>query len=340
MNKNSSINALVELGLFLDDPEQLPTITEWAHRAHAKNPWFTVASVLSALKSIAKQMLAEEKLRPWAQKYGSASGAAPKKIGVVAAGNIPAVCFQDMLCVLVSQHDLILKMSSDDSVLVNFLLQKLVEIEPEMAQRIEIAERLNAADAYIATGSDNTARYFEYYFAKKPHIIRKNRTSVGIVSGQETADELLLLGGDVLQYFGLGCRNVSKLFVPKDYNFVPFYDAIEPMSAVYANHYKYFNNYEYNKSVYLVNRQPHYDNNFLITTQSQNLVSPISVLFYDTYETLEELNAKIEVHADKIQCTTSRAGWYAGSIPFGTAQEPSLTDYPDGIDTMAFLEAL
>ena len=340
MNKNSSFNAFVELGLFLDDPEQLPTITEWAHRAHARNPWFTVASVLSALKSIAKQMLAEEKLRPWAQKYGSTSGAAPKKIGVVAAGNIPAVCFQDMLCVLMSQHDLLLKMSTDDSVLVNFLLQKLIEIEPEMAQRIEIAERLNAADAYIATGSDNTARYFEYYFAKKPHIIRKNRTSVGIVSGQETANELLLLGGDVLQYYGLGCRNVSKLFVPKDYNFVPFYDAIEPMSAVYANHYKYFNNYEYNKSVYLVNRQPHYDNNFLITTQSQNLVSPISVLFYDTYETVEELNAKIEVHADKIQCITSCEGWYGGSIPFGTAQEPSLTDYPDGIDTMAFLEAL
>lgn len=340
MNKNSSFNAFVELGLFLDDPEQLPTITEWAHRAHARNPWFTVASVLSALKSIAKQMLAEEKLRPWAQKYGSTISAAPKKIGVVAAGNIPAVCFQDMLCVLMSQHDLLLKMSTDDSVLVNFLLQKLIEIEPKMAQRIEIAERLNAADAYIATGSDNTARYFEYYFAKKPHIIRKNRTSVGIVSGQETANELLLLGGDVLQYYGLGCRNVSKLFVPKDYNFVPFYDAIEPMSAVYANHYKYFNNYEYNKSVYLVNRQPHYDNNFLITTQSQNLVSPISVLFYDTYETVEELNAKIEVHADKIQCITSCEGWYGGSIPFGTAQEPSLTDYPDGIDTMAFLEAL
>ena len=339
MNKNSSLKTFIELGLFLSDSDNDNVVAEWAYRAHAKNPWFTPNFVLKSLENIATQMLAADKINLWAQKY-TFNSTLIKKIGVVAAGNIPAVCFQDILCVLVSPHNLLLKTSTDDAVLVNFLLQKLIEIEPAMASRIEIAERLNAADAYIATGSDNTARYFEYYFAKKPHIIRKNRTSVGIISGQETAAELLLLGGDVLQYYGLGCRNVSKLYVPKDYDFVPFYDAIELMSADYINHYKYFNNYEYNKSVYLVNRQPHFDNNFLITTQSENLVSPISVLFYEFYDSTEDLKNKIQSHTAKIQCVTSNNAWFEGSIPFGTAQQPSLTDYPDGIDTMAFLETL
>ncbi len=308
------------------------------YSAHSKNNWFTPENNLRSLKAIAHEFLNEEKLMQWANQY--APNKESYKIGVVMAGNIPAVGFHDALSVLVSGHRLLAKLSSDDQVLMSFLLNQLIEIEPEWQSYIQIVDRINEADAYIATGSDNTARYFEYYFAKKPHIIRKNRTSVGIIDGNETKEQLTLLGNDVLQYFGLGCRNVSKIYVPIGYEFSPFYEAIEPMFDTYRNHHKYFNNYEYNKSVYLINQEPHFDNGYLMLRKSEALVSPISVLFYENYEDKAELAQKISSNQDKIQCVTSNQGWFEGSIAFGQAQSPTLYDYADGIDTMEFLSKI
>ncbi len=335
MDSQKRVKSLIALGKYLSES----SLTDIVYRANAKNNWFTANNVSDSLRAIATEFLDETKLLIWLNGY-DLSQTASKKVGVVMAGNIPAVGFHDALCVLAAGHQLMAKLSTDDTVLMSFLLQKLIEIEPEWANSIQVVERLNDAEAVIATGSDNTARYFDYYFAKKPHIIRRNRTSVGILNGQETNDELVKLGNDVLQYFGLGCRNVSKIYVPVGYNFSVFYESIESLSGIYCNHHKYFNNYEYNRSVLLVNREAHLDNGFLMLQPSESLVSPISVLFYEEYKNESDLTQVIESHTAKIQCIVSQNGWFANSLPFGQAQSPSLTDYADGVDTMAFLASL
>lgn len=338
-NSNEHIAPFVELGKILTSN----AIEDVVFKAYSQNHWFIPDFVTNALKAIGEEYLNEEKLRTWLNTYQLQSGQpdfVPKKIGVVMAGNIPAVGFHDLLSVLLSGHHLMAKLSTDDRVLMMFLIEKLIEIAPALAQRITLAERLNAADAYIATGSDNTARYFEYYFSKKPHLIRRNRTSVGILTGEETNEELMGLGRDVYSYFGLGCRNVSKIFVPTGYDFSKFYEAIEPQLDFFRNHHKYFNNYEYNKSVYLVNREPHLDNGFLMLRETDSLVSPISVLFFEYYTDANDLKSKLEAHSEKIQCIVSKEGHFPSSLPLGEAQKPSLYDYADGVDTMAFLTNL
>jgi Acyl-CoA reductase (LuxC) len=340
MNHPHRIAPFVTLQKWLKADSQHSIIEAIAQKAYFQNYWFTPDFVAVSLQAISTHYLDEAKLDNWLSAYSLPNTVVPQKIGVVMAGNVPAVGFHDALCVLASGHHLLAKLSTDDRVLMSFLLEKLVEIEPTLADRITLVERLNDADAYIATGSDNTGRYFEYYFAKKPHIIRRNRTSVGVVNGHETTEELAALGHDVLQYFGLGCRNVSKIYVPEGYNFSAFYEAIEPLSSVYCNHHKYFNNYEYNRSVLLVNQETHLDNGFLMLRPNEALVSPISVLFYETYANPAELTEKISSQTDKIQCVVSANAWFDGSLPFGQAQQPSLTDYADGVDTMQFLTNL
>jgi hypothetical protein len=333
------ISPFIRLGKLL----KTNLIDEVVVKAYSHNHWFTPEFVSQSLRAVAEEYLEEEKLINWLETYSlqhSSSETTPKKIGVVMAGNVPAVGFHDLLCVLVSGHHLLAKISKDDRTLMLFFIEKLIEIEPELAERISVVERLNAADAYIATGSDNTARYFEYYFSKKPHIIRRNRTSVGIINGNETKEELAALGRDVLQYFGLGCRNVAKVYVPEGYDFSQFYEAIEPQHDYYVNHHKYFNNYEYNKSVYLINREPHFDNGFLMTRETESLVSPISVLFYEQYTSGSHLAELLATNEEKIQCIVSKKGNYPNSLPFGQAQSPTLFDYADGVDTMAFLTGL
>jgi hypothetical protein len=333
------INAFARLGQFINDQANEPVIEEWIAGAKSKNNWFIPANVSRSLHAIATRYLDARELEKWSEQYPEPTQ--PRKIGVVMAGNIPAVGFHDALCVLISGHILMAKPSSDDQILIQAMLNKLVEIEPELADSIRFVERLNDSDAYIATGSDNTARYFHYYFANKPHIIRKNRTSVAVLTGNETTEELRALGSDVLQYFGLGCRNVSKLMVPAGYDFTKFYEAIEDMAPDYLHHHKYFNNYEYNKSIFLVNRVPHFDNNFLLITESPTLVSAISVLHYETYSSMEEAQRILSESDEKIQCVVGdKSTRIPGIIPFGIAQLPALNDYADSIDTMAFLSTL
>jgi len=339
ISRKNRINAFINLGNFLSDAQNRKEIEDWIITANRKNNWFTPQNSGLSLDAIADEFLNEAKLTSWASAYPEPVHI--KKVGVVMAGNIPAVGFHDALSVLISGHILMAKPASDDQILIHALMNKLIEIEPEFKENIRFVERLNEADAYIATGSDNTARYFHYYFSNKPHIIRKNRTSVAVINGNETADDLASLGIDIFQYFGLGCRNVSKLFVPKGYDFTKFYESIEPFKSICLNHHKYFNNYEYNKSILLVNRIEHFDNGFLMLMESEALVSPISVLHFEYYDSPEAISAFIESAGEKIQCVVGNEDSnVSGVIPFGQAQQPTLYDYADSVDTMAFLSTL
>ena len=337
LSRVQRINAFVNLGKFITNPENKEIVEDWVAYAKSRNNWFTPENVTSSLNAIAREFLNEQDLQKWAAHYPEP--AHPKKVGVVMAGNIPAVGFHDAMSVLVSGHILLVKPSSDDTILITALLNQLIEIEPAFKDSIEFVDRLNDSDAYIATGSDNTARYFHYYFAKKPNIIRKNRTSVAILTGEETSEELENLGKDVLQYFGLGCRNVSKVFVPTGYDFTKFYESIQHMDSFFLHNHKYFNNYEYNKSIFLINRVPHVDNGFLMITENPALVSPISVLHFETYDDLNEVKSALVDVEEKVQCVIGPAK-IEGALPFGKSQEPGLFDYADGVDTMAFLSQL
>ena len=339
MLKAERLQTFVALGNFLRSADAQPELTEIAHRANARNNWFTVPNTLKAIDAIANEFLTEHHLTQWLANHRTEPDT-PRHVGVVMAGNIPAVGFHDLLCVLASGHKLLAKLSTQDFVLIHYFIQKIKEINPAFDAYVEEAERLNAADAYIATGSNNTARYFDYYFAKKPHIIRRNRTSVALLMGAEAETEFLPLGHDISDYYGLGCRNVSTLLVPEEYDFVPLLRTLEPQASTYLNNHKYQNNYDYNKSIYLINGVPHYDNGYLILTQNDALVSPISVLYYQTYQTQDDARQWLTNRADQIQVVASAQGWLPGSVPFGQTQRPRLTDYADGIDTMAFLDSL
>jgi hypothetical protein len=285
-------------------------------------------------------MLNKDDLQTWLGRYLIKPGE-PKKIGLVLAGNIPLVGFHDVLCVLVSGNIAQIKASSQDARLITEVLKRLIAIEPAFAQQFGFTDRLKDFDAVIATGSNNTSRYFEYYFGKVPHIIRKNRNSVAVLTGNETTEQLHALGHDIFDYFGLGCRNVSKLFVPQGYNFVPFFEAIEPYKNI-IHHHKYNNNYDYNKSIYLVNRDKHLDNGFLLVKEDQNMVSPLAVLFFEYYDTKAEVEELLRQKSESIQCIVSAEALNVNNqvVDFGKSQQPALWDYTDGADTMDFLTKL
>ena len=340
MLQSERLQTFVALGDFLRSAEAQSELAEVAQQANYRNNWFTIDNSLNALRTLADEFLTVDKLTAWLRQYNTALAPAPRTVGVVMAGNIPAVGFHDLLCVLLSGHRLLAKLSSPDFVLIHYLIKKLTEINPAIGDWIEEADRLNAADAFIATGSNNTARYFAYYFGKKPHLIRKNRTSVGLLMGEENEDEFLKLGHDISDYYGLGCRNVSTILVPDGYDFTPLLRALEPQVSKYLNNHKYQNNYDYNKSIYLINAVPHLDNGYLLVTQNDGLVSPISVLYYQTYTMQSDADAWLSARADQIQVVASAQGWLAGSVPFGQTQRPGLSDYADGVDTMAFLSQL
>ncbi|MDN4164260.1 acyl-CoA reductase [Cytophagales bacterium LB-30] len=307
-------------------------------QAKAKNPWFTEESCERAVSGILA-FLEKEALQTWVSAYPITDAPSGKRVGLVLAGNIPLVGFHDLLCVLISGHKAHVKLSSQDEVLPRFLIHELIRIDSYFAQAIELTERLNQMDAVIATGSDNTARYFDYYFREIPHIVRKNRTSMAVINGQEKPEDNERLGRDIFQYYGLGCRNVSKIFIPKEYYLPTLIDSLEPYHEV-INHNKYVNNYEYRRSIFLVNKYPHLDNGFLLFEESTQLVSPIGVLYYERYEDEQSLKALLDANADKIQCVVSNQAWWPNSFDFGQAQTPNLSDYADNVDTLTFLTTL
>jgi hypothetical protein len=333
MNIDQRIKAFARLGDFIRniDHAEFQSLTE---EARNQNPWFTASSVRTALKGI-EEFLTEDSLKKWVKNYELSSW--PKTVALVLAGNIPLVGFHDLMTVLISGNSALIKLSSKDRFLIDFVIKKLIELEPGFADRIRIEERLKNFDAVIATGSDNTSRYFEYYFARYPHIIRKNRTSVGILDGTETPYDLERLGNDVFTYFGLGCRNVSKIFLPNGYVFDQLFRAWEKFNDI-INHHKYCNNYDYQKSILLVNRQDFLDNGFVILQQSEKMVSPISVVYYEFYNDESDLEPKLQAVASKTQVVVGNSRF--STADFGMAQCPSLDDYADKVDTMKFLTSL
>ena len=334
MNLSQRINAFATLGERIDqiDPAELQEIIE---NVKNQNPWFTEENTKLSLRGISK-FLKKVNLEKWTSSY-DLNPKDIKKIGVTMAGNIPIAGFHDFLSILIAGHRLMAKLSSQDSILIKWIAENLVSIEPEFSSYIAFQDRLNHVDAMIGTGSDNTARYFEYYFRKVPHIIRKNRSSCGVILGEETAEELKTLGQDVFTYFGLGCRNVSKLYVPEGYSLKGLLDSWTSYQNI-IHHHKYCNNYDYQKSILLVNGVPFLDTGYVLLTENGALVSPISTVFYETYANQNDLSQKLDKHREKIQCLVSANAWYKSSVPFGKAQLPDLWDYADHVDTLKFLE--
>ncbi len=332
MNLLHRIHLMNKLGEYMLSGDR-----DWAdalEKAGRENGWFIPEFVEASVKNITASFLKKETLENWAQVYQlSASNQSPKTVGIVMAGNIPLVGFHDFLCVFMTGHKAILKPSSKDQVLIKHLVQKLIEWEPGLAEAIQFSEMLKGCDAYIATGSNNTSRYFEYYFGKYPHIIRRNRTSVAILTGQETDTELGKLADDVYLYFGLGCRNVTKIYVPRDYDFVTLLEIFKKYNYL-ADHHKYKNNYDYNLALHILNKKFYMTNGSVLLVEEPGLFSPISQLNYEFYNDKDLLAEQLLQNPD-MQCLVSKE-----HIPFGGAQSPSLTEYADGIDTMDFLRNL
>ena len=320
--------SVLQNDLFFDDFASLIALSQ------SHNGWFTPEQVLHSIQSWARA-LTEDNLNQWLSNYDF-SKIEPKKVGLILAGNIPLVGFHDFLSVLISGHDVLVKTSSNDQHLLKFLAKYLISIQPELNSKITFVEgKLEGFDAVIATGSNNTARYFEYYFKDKPSIIRKNRNSVAVLDGTETFEDLVGLGEDIFRYFGLGCRNVSKLFVPKDYNFDNFFKAMYEYRDV-IQYEKYANNYDYNKAVFLMSNFQLLDNEFLTIKEDSSYSSPISSVFYELYDDLEEIKNRLHNDAEQIQCIVSK-NLIPNSVAFGQTQQPKLWDYADNVDPLEFL---
>jgi len=330
-NESSKNPSVLHNDLFFDRFEDLIQLSQ------SHNGWYTPENVYFAIQSWATT-LTEENFEKWLSAYNFAD-LKPKTVGLILAGNIPLVGFHDFLSVLISGHNVLIKTSSNDQFLLPFLAKYLISVEPKFAEKITFTEgKLENFDAVIATGSDNTARYFEYYFKDKPSIIRKNRNSVAVLSGEETKEQLIALGEDIFRYFGLGCRNVSKLFVPKGYSFNAFFEAVFEYQDI-IHYEKYANNYDYNKAVFLMSNFKLLDNGFLTIKEDNSYSSPISSVFYEYYNSIEDLQNRLQEENEKIQCIVSN-NLVLNSIPFGCTQKPNLWDYADNVDTVSFLLTL
>ncbi|NAW50924.1 acyl-CoA reductase [Elizabethkingia argentiflava] len=305
-------------------------------KAEVENPWFTQENIRYALRSFG-EVLQEDEIRHWVGKYPFASS--QKKVGVILAGNIPLVGFHDLICVILSGHIPLIKLSSKDRLIIPFLMKLWSRFTPgEIVYHI--VEKLQNHDAVIATGSNNTARYLEFYFKDCLSLIRKNRTSIAVLTGDEDDKQLQLLGRDIFQYFGLGCRNVTRLFIPHNFqlerlfkNFMHFKDVI--------HHHKYANNYDYHRAVYLLNQEPFWDNDFMILRENEELFSPLSVINFSRYSHLTEVEVFVNKHQQAIQGVVGGGNLGPLScILFGEAQSPALDVYADNVDTMEFLSVV
>ena len=331
MNLQERIELMKDLGNYLKNND--PEWQEVKLQAYQKNPWFTTTFIDIALENIIHNFLQQDLLEKWAVHYHLDDNISSKNIGIVMAGNIPLVGFHDFLAVFISGHRQTIKLSSKDDVLLKFLLKKLYSWNIDIQNRISISELLKGCDAYIATGSNNSARYFDQYFAKYPHIIRRNKTSVAILTGNESAADLEKLSGDIHLYFGLGCRNVTKLFVPKGYDFVPLIRSFDNYSHFIDQH-KYKNNYDYQLSIMLLNNIYYMTNGNTLLIENTAAFSPISVVNYEYYEKGQMIPDLIKKDED-IQCSVGN-----NLTAFGMAQSPGLFSYADGVDTMQFLLSL
>jgi len=344
MNREKQISGLAQLGFYINKfleikPENYNEFDEkfaaLLRKSEIENSWFTQESQRFALKQWS-DLLTEENLNHWLSKYKPSHNS--KKVGLILAGNIPMVGFHDVISVILSQHIALIKLSSKDRTILPFLLNKWHEFS-EAELQYEFVEKLQDFDAVIATGSNNTARYLEYYFKDHLSIIRKNRTSIAVLKGDETPEELQLLAEDIFRYYGLGCRNVTRLFIPQDFvidglfeNFLNFKEII--------NHNKYANNYEYNRAIYLLNQERFWDNNFVMLKEDEALFSPLSVINFTRYKNIDEVKSFINENEENIQAIVAKPELGLDSIALGEAQNPDLETYADHLDTMQFLQVI
>lgn len=332
MTLQTRIQILLRLREFFLHPNE-----EWLaaqERAYRENPWFIPEFVSLSIQNIADKFLKEAELMGWAAHYQVAErNEYPKNIGLVMAGNIPLVGFHDLLCCFITGHKTTIKASSKDAVLIKCIVAEMIGWDSEITDLIQFAENLKGCDAYIATGSNNTSRYFEYYFGKYPNIIRKNRTSVAILDGTEDQLELEALADDIQLYFGLGCRNITKIYVPEDYDFLPLLNALRKYEH-YIDYHKYKHNYDYHLAILIMSNRFYMNNDSIILTENIAAYSPVSQVNYEKYADLSQVLIALDGN-NEIQCIVGH-----GQIPFGSAQAPGLFDYADGIDTMQFLTAL
>ena len=349
MTLETKKSVFVELGKFLSQFSENNTLknpavlrnetffdafVELIHLSQSHNGWYTPENVYFSIHSWA-EALTEENLNKWLSSY-TIPIREPKNVALILAGNIPLVGFHDFLSVLITGNNVLVKTSSNDQHLLPFLAKYIIAVQPELAKNIAFVDgKLENFDAVIATGSNNTARYFEYYFKDKPSIIRKSRNSVAVLTGNETKEQLTALGEDIFRYFGLGCRNVSKLFVPKGYSFVPFFEAIFAYQDV-IHYEKYANNYDYNKAVFLMSNFKLLDNGFLTLKEDQSHASPISSVFYEFYDDLNELKMRLKSENELLQCIVADET-IENSVAFGQTQNPRLWNYADNTDTISFM---
>jgi hypothetical protein len=345
MNLNSRIDAFVELGeRMLNESKQGcgSKFEAIVKESNIYNPWYTSDNVFFAIESICKNWLNRDVLTSFVAKYPNSffNPKESKKVVVIMAGNIPFAGFHDLLCVLITGHRFLGKVSSKDGHLMEAVIHLLAEINPEFSKLIELTEvTLQGFDAVIATGSDNSSRYFDYYFKNYPTIIRKHRNSIAVITGTETDEELSLLSDDIFLYFGLGCRNISKLMIPKNYDFSSLLKAFKSWKNL-DTHNKYMNNYEFQKTMNQMNLIDHIDTDFFLLKQNKSISSTVGVLHYEEYENTLELLNYINIHHDELQCVVGDSKLFPSAIPFGSSQNPKLEEYADGIDTIEFLGKL
>ncbi|MEO5648151.1 MAG: acyl-CoA reductase [Chitinophagaceae bacterium] len=331
MKLQERIDLLCRLGDYMaDEAEEWQTAKE---KASLDNPWFTNEFISIAIKNIREQYLTASALSAWAGHYHLDDNIVSKTVGIVMAGNIPLVGFHDLLSVFISGHKQIIKLSGKDDALLRHLVNKLSQWDARVKENILIVERLTGVDAYIATGSNNTARYFEYYFGRYPSIIRRNRTSVAILEGNETPEQLDSLADDIHIFFGLGCRNVTKLYVPEEYDFVPLLDACKKYGYL-ADHPKYRNNFDYYLALQIMNHRFYMTNQSLLLVEDEEFFTPVSQLNYSYHTNHDTLVAELNTN-EQVQAIVGKSG-----IPFGKVQQPGITDYADGVDTLQFLLTL
>ncbi|MBK9958652.1 MAG: acyl-CoA reductase [Chitinophagaceae bacterium] len=328
MNLQERILLLIKLGNYLKSTDGNWLDTQVL--AEQKNGWFTREFLEKAAGSIADNYLKEDKLRQWAGYYKLDDNIQEKCVGIVMAGNIPMVGFHDFLCVFIAGHKQMIKMSSKDDVLLKHLVKVMAGWNSKVNGKVIFAEMLKNCDAYIATGSNNSSRYFEQYFGKYPNIIRSNRTSVAVLNGSESTEELEKLADDMHLYFGLGCRNVTKIYVPENYDFIPIIKAFDKYQY-FSDHHKYKNNYDYQLSILLLNGKYYMTNGSTLLTQNESFFSPISQVHYQFYTSPEGMQQSLQSNRE-LQCIVGHS-----NVPFGQAQNPGLFQYADGVDTMAFL---
>ncbi|WP_114788955.1 acyl-CoA reductase [Niabella yanshanensis] len=333
MTLQKRIEILVQLGQYMQENSE--DWQEIKQKAFVHNGWFLPDFIDLSVNNITRYFLQTEVLQNWVSQYPDLAQepASPRLVGIVMAGNIPLVGFHDFLCVFISGHRCLIKPSSKDEVLIKHLVAKIIEWAPELDEFIAFAELLKNCDAYIATGSNSTAGHFEYYFGRFPHIIRRNRTSVAVITGTETKEELEQLADDIYLYFGMGCRNITKIYVPQHYDFESLINIFKKYDYL-ADHHKYKNNYDYNLALHILNNKFYMSNAALLLVEEKSLFSPVSQLNYEVYENIEMVKAELNQSND-VQCVVGN-----GFIPFGHAQHPSLTDYADGVDTMQWLATL